>query len=355
MKTHNQDAMPNTLPVLITGLPRSGTTWVGEVLSSAQDTRYIFEPDNEGLSPIAWFCKRDMHRYPYLTLSDIAVDYHKMWDNIFRGHSWAWYTNAGLGLFMRRIVKSTKSELEAYIGDKCGFRYIDPNMHWVGMQPHNMPYIAERHPIMVFLARWILTAKHMEQSRRMIIKSVHTPLCLEWLDFHFPVEMIVVLRNPYSLYASYKRMKLPDGHRNLLIQPALQSDKLKYISKSADISMPRLEDPVAFQIMFIYKIIQTQLGRHPDWKLISHDRLCITPYEDYKHIFDELGLLWSDKTNDRIDSLNRPGKGFAPSRISKQQPFKWKSELITTDRKAIEDWIDRFELRTFFREQVNLE
>lgn len=347
--------MPNTLPVLIAGLPRSGTTWVGEVLSSAQDTRYIFEPDNEGLSPIAWFCKRNIHRYPYLTLNDTAADYHKMWDNIIHGHSWAWYANAGLGLFMRRIVRSTMTELEAHMGDKCGFRYVDPSMHWVGPHPRNMPYIAERHPFMVFLARWFLAAKHKEYSRRMIIKSVHTPLCLEWLDFNFPVEMIVVLRNPYSLYASYKRMKLPDGQRNILIQSALQNDKFKYIPKTVNTLMPQLEDPVAFQIMFIYKIIQTQLGRHPNWRLISHDRLCITPYEDYKSLFDTLGLIWSDATNERLDSLNKPGKGFTPARVSKQEPFRWKSELTAADRKAIDDWIDRFELRTFFREQVNLE
>jgi hypothetical protein len=37
----------NNNPILIAGLPRSGTTWVGEVISQAKDVRYVFEPDNE--------------------------------------------------------------------------------------------------------------------------------------------------------------------------------------------------------------------------------------------------------------------------------------------------------------------
>ena len=71
--------MTQTPPILIVGLPRSGTTWVGEVLSSARNTYYVFEPDNEGLSPLAWLCKKDIHRFPYLVAKDESADYHLLW------------------------------------------------------------------------------------------------------------------------------------------------------------------------------------------------------------------------------------------------------------------------------------
>lgn len=351
----NSDRGTASKPTLIVGLPRSGTTWVGEVLSSAHRARYIFEPDNEGLSPIAWLCKQEMHRYPYLTAKDSATDYHRMWQTIINGEPWAWYANAGSGWFVRRVMSGRKTELEACMGRKTGFNYVVPGMHWVG-STRTKPYLVETHPFMAFLVRKLLvTGRMLRSSRRMIIKSVHAPLSIEWLSANFPVDVIVVLRNPYSLYASYRRMRLPDRFRNLLFQPTLQRDRFEYIPETARTLMPREEDSVAFQIMLMYKIIESQLARHPEWTPISHDRLCVTPHEGYGRLFSQLGLIWSTSTDERIDSLNKPGKGFDPSRISKQQPFKWKSELTSGELASIDDWIERFDLATFFRDRVNLE
>src|SRR5262245_13023972 len=80
--------MTDSQPILIVGLPRSGTTWVGEVFSSAHNTRYIFEPDNEGLSPLAWLYKKDIHRFPYLTSKDRSVGYHQLWRTVVSGQTW---------------------------------------------------------------------------------------------------------------------------------------------------------------------------------------------------------------------------------------------------------------------------
>ena len=54
----------NGVRVLVAGLPRSGTTWVGEVLGRTAGARYLHEPDNHLLRPEAWWAKRRLGPYP---------------------------------------------------------------------------------------------------------------------------------------------------------------------------------------------------------------------------------------------------------------------------------------------------
>src|SRR5439155_939180 len=70
--------------VLVAGLPRSGTTWVGEVLGRCAGTRYLHEPDNHLLRPEAWWAKRALGPYPELRPgTDVdsagAGDYERLW------------------------------------------------------------------------------------------------------------------------------------------------------------------------------------------------------------------------------------------------------------------------------------
>ena len=347
--------MTDKRPILIVGLPRSGTTWVGEVLASAHGARYVFEPDNEGLSPIAWLSKRGMHRFPYLAATDLATDYHRLWNTIIAGNGGAWYANVALGLYIRRLL-GCKSGLESYMGEKCGLRYVDRKMHWVGQTARKTPYDVEHHPFIALLARHLLISERRGQpDRHIIVKSVHAPLSIEWITANFPVRALIVLRNPYSLYASYRRMRLPDGYRNLLFQSNLQRDWHLFGPEPSRLIMQTQEDLVASQIMCMYKIMECQFARHPDWILVSHDRFCVTPHQGYSRIFEELDLAWSKTTDRKIATLNKPGKDFDPRRVAKEQPNKWKSELSEADQTTIRHWIDIFGLNDFFREYVTLD
>jgi len=326
-------------PILIVGLPRSGTTWVGEVLSSARATTYISEPDNEKLSPLAWLCKGSLHRFPYLTHADSAPGYEEFWATALAGRDWTWSLNTALGM----ILRERAAGLEACVGEKTGYVYLDRSMRTVGARRRKTPFHAENHRLMAHLIRrLLLRSSPGPGGQRIIIKSVHAPLSVDWIGGHFDVTVVFVLRNPHSLYASYKRMRMPDGFRNLHIQETLRRDMPRYLPKESLPLLPEPMDPVFFQIMLMYKIIEQQIEAHPKWVLVSHDRLCITPQESYQHMFGKLGLAWSDNTHQKIDSLNRPGAGFAIRRVSSQQPAKWKAELSVTERMNIERWRDWF-------------
>lgn len=333
-------------PILIVGLPRSGTTWVGNIVSAAKDTTYFFEPDNEKISPLAWLCKKDVHRFPYLTREDDAGLYAQLWSVIFNGSIYVQSLNRVLRIFFRKKVFS----LEADVGQRTGFQYYDEQFRTV--HANSVPYQVNSHPFVAALAHLLLVGGRITgQQKRRIVKSVHTPLCLEWLTAHFPVRVGLVLRNPYSLYASYKRLKMPDGYRNPLFQFALQRDAHLYIPKDKLLSMG-YEDHIAFQIILFYKVMQTQMPHHPEWVIISHDRLCFNPYERFKEIFDQFNLAWTDDIALKIEAHNKQGAGFDPTRITKLQPFKWQDELSQDETRMIEHWIRQFELDGFLSEYV---
>jgi hypothetical protein len=229
-------------------------------------------------------------------------------------------------------------------------------MHRVG-GGKQIAYRVEDHPLAAFASRSMLAVQSpAESARRIIIKSVHASLSGAWIAKRFAVKIIFVLRNPFSLYASYRRLKIPDGYRNLLSQETLQRDWGQYLPGPKRFPIIHAEENIVYQIMLMYKIIQSQLTAHPEWTLVSHDKLCLAPHEGYVRMFNDLGLTWSVNTNKKIESLNgSSGKGFTPKRIASQQPTQWKKEIASADQSMIQTWMDRFELRSFFQQYVNIE
>ena len=130
---------------------------------------------------------------------------------------------------------------------------------------------------------------------------------------------------------------------------------LKYLPASKRAFIVDKDEPITFQIMLMYKIIESQISANPDWTIISHDRLCIAPHQMYSQYFEDLGLAWSNNTDKKIDSLNKTGTGFAPKRISSQQPSKWKKEMSDGERTNIQRWTDWFGLDQFFKHYIDIE
>lgn len=54
------------MKILLVGVPRSGTTWVGEILSKARDVEFIDEPDTEKTNPLAKKAKEFLGHRPII-------------------------------------------------------------------------------------------------------------------------------------------------------------------------------------------------------------------------------------------------------------------------------------------------
>ena len=70
--------------VLIVGLPRSGTSWVGNILGRAPRTAYVHEPDGDH-DPFAFRARRGSFIMPVLAPGDSAPDMERLWAGALAG------------------------------------------------------------------------------------------------------------------------------------------------------------------------------------------------------------------------------------------------------------------------------
>ena len=74
-----------TRPIVVAGLPRSGTTWALTALGTSPGCRAVPEPDNEDNVPSSIHAKHTLGRYPVLGPGDPAAAYRRLWEWVFAG------------------------------------------------------------------------------------------------------------------------------------------------------------------------------------------------------------------------------------------------------------------------------
>ncbi|HLH27828.1 MAG TPA: sulfotransferase, partial [Acidimicrobiales bacterium] len=167
------------------GLPRSGTTWTHEVLGRTAGVCRVGEPDNEDKHPNAIHAKRRAGRYPVLGPGDDDPDYRRLWQWILSG--------APEGRRDRLAHFVLKRGLENRIYE--GRRDL---VTWLGGS------IARSH------------RPAPAPPGRMVVKSIHAQLALEWLASNFDVEVLVLFRHPANVLASWMEVNLKDGRNTTL-------------------------------------------------------------------------------------------------------------------------------------------
>src|SRR5680860_595121 len=71
-------------PLLIVGVPRSGTTWTGRVLGHTEGVAYVNEPDGFR-DPFAFGVMVARGENPILAAGDAAADCERLWSGAFGG------------------------------------------------------------------------------------------------------------------------------------------------------------------------------------------------------------------------------------------------------------------------------
>jgi hypothetical protein len=323
-------------PILLVGLPRSGTTWIANVLGNAHAVQLLLEPDNEKSSPMAWAGKNGIHRFPYLAVGDKQAAYATLWETILQGDDWLFDVNYRLSKWWFR---GKIAGMEAAIGDKVGFCYRDTNYRHIVVPP--VVYGADQQVLMAKMAGLLLRGAGSPKKRR-IVKSVHTPLAMGWLAAQFPLKMVVVLRNPFSLYASYKRMAMPDGFRNI----GLQRGTGQFLPQAVP-SPQSFAENVVCQTLWMTKIMAEQIAG--DWVVVSHDEICRHPQTHFQALFAQLGLTWTAEAEQHLTASNQSGKGFMAQRQTALQPTKWQKELSGAEIEMIRGYISAFQLENFLK------
>jgi hypothetical protein len=263
------------------------------------------EPDNETSRPFAARAKLPLGRYPILSASEQApADYEKLWTRAFTG--------AGSD----RRARSRLAE--------AMLRQLDPAERWnafCALPPAVTPRLR------AIRALAIPPPAPPVVPSQVVVKSAHATFAAEWIAARFRPRVVVVLRHPYNLVASWTELGW-GGCRldtNLkIVERYLQAWDLPALSPSCS----RLTR-VAWEIGLHLAVLRAAAAQHPDWVLVRHEDLCRDPIERFRKLYAALGLAWTDEAQSYLKRSNHAGSGLETMRVAKEQPQRWRKRMST--------------------------
>jgi hypothetical protein len=314
-------AADRAVPVLLVGSPRSGSTWVGEVLGHASDVRFVSEPDNETQHPFAVRAKAGLGRWPVLDAGDRAPeDYETLWDLALAGmtqrRSPAWAAGKIL------LKGAGREELRVAFGPDGGF---SPRLRSVRA-----------------LAR---KPKRPSPAGTVLVKSVHAPLALEWIAARWRPRVLLVRRHPLNIIASWNGLGW--GGLRIDLHPLVRERYVEPLGiRPLDEGCSQLE-VATWQIGMFTVALEAAATRHPEWQVVSHEELCADPEGGFSQLCTMLDLSWNEAARRFLAASNRPGTGTTTLRVAAEQPDRWRSRLDAQQVRAVRTVLDGFPLSAF--------
>lgn len=267
--------------IFVTGAPRSGTTFVGKVLSMPLSVDYIHEPFNPdcGIPGVD-------QRFAYVDPEDPDPEW------------------------VARV-----SSLMAYrVRLRTGYYPEDtPGRRWI------KALVGSRGPFYYRLARLNPGGRHA------VVKDPIGCLLTEFLSRRFSMAPVVLIRHPAAFVSSYKRLGWTPQLRALREQSGLVSRHLGHTGLLEETGNPLVD--AARLWAALHTVIGDQIDRNPDWIVVRHEDINREPVDTFERLYERLGLPWSPRVERRIVGMTR-GSNRSEARAARVQDFRRDSESL---------------------------
>jgi hypothetical protein len=278
----------NRNPILVTGVHRTGTTWVGRMLAADADTAYISEPLNVWHRP-GVFGARVEHWYTYINNeneSEYLPAFHELLD--FRYHI----------LSEIRSLRSWKD------------------------------FLRMGRDFQIFVVGEM-------QGQRALLKDPFAVFSTPWFADRLKCQVVFVVRHPAGFASSLKRLNWPFDFRDLLDQPLLMRDHLA--EDRADMEKIQPDDIVSQAALLwrmIYRVVHSTRNLHPDFKMVRQEDLSRDPVRGYRELYGTLGLDFTPRV-ERI--IHNSSSSDNPAEVSKKKVHSVKLDSLAN----IDSWKKR--------------
>jgi hypothetical protein len=277
-------------PILVTGMARSGTTWVGRMLSASKRTGYLNEPFNLATSP-----------------------------GTFRIPVGGWYPY---------ITPENDERLLPHLEEALEFKYP---------LARELVQCRNRTDLFHTLKTWRSFVE--SRNRRPLVKDPHAVFSAEWFARRLGSDVVVIVRHPAAVVASWKRLDWSFDFANLLRQPALLRDWLMPFAaemNAAQAPSKDLVDRVSLLWRIIYHVVAQYRERFPEFHVVRHEDLSRNPLAEYRRLYDVLGLPF---TTEVAEAVNASSGTENPKETRVEDPH----ETRIDSRANLENWRGRLD------------
>ena len=300
-------------PILVTGSHRSGSTWVGKMISASPSVGYISEPLNWETHSLGVCGARIPCWFPYIT-------------------------------------KENESDYREHIRAMLEFRYHISG----GLKGIRSLQDIKR-------VRWEYKTFRLYRSRnvRPLLKDPFAVFSAVWFARTFGANVVVMIRHPAAFASSLKRLNWPFPFSHFLRQPALMRDYLCSFEKQIREHAEHERDIIDQAILLwriIYHVVAEHHRNHGDWVFLRHEDVSQDPVRGFRDLFLKLGLRFtshvervvSDYTNSANPAEVAVESSFTLRRHSRSAIQNWKKRLSASEiariRKGTEDVANGFYL-----------
>ena len=286
--------------VLITGAPRSGTTWVGRTLAQAARTRYVHEPFNLSAGPCACGVKIDKWFYYVTKETDAACSRH--FHHLLKPGFHLWNTLN----FIADLKQKKKLQRM--------FRYIKSF-----------------------------------RNDRSIVKDPLAIFSAEWLESTFDMDVVVLVRHPAAVVSSYKKLNWSHDFTHFVSQDALMQEHLHPFKDEINRLVDRKADDID-RISVLWKIINYAAIKltikHENWICVRYEDIVQSPVAGFESIFKRLDLGFSGNVENFIRE-----RSFVSDSIEDKNPYS----IVRDSQQVARSWKKNLSLRQIERIKQHVE
>lgn len=252
-------------PIFVVGSPRSGTTWIGDILSSGAGLRQIYEPFNKWApDPLGG------HRWPF---RDVYVPY------------------VADGETNRSFEEATRRLLEQRL----------PSSYFT--RPLAGTLLRHRRTI----SEWLAPIKEQTASRwrheRLLIKDPRATHLARWLIEVLGASIIYVYRHPGGVAAGCKRMGWLWQSSWILDNPLLMRDLLEPVRPELETAADRPDDVIScalgMWVAYTWPLVKLK-DRYDAIIPVSYETLATDPLRSFAHICDAIDIPLSTALESRL-------------------------------------------------------
>lgn len=282
----------NKKPILVTGAHRTGTTWVGKMLTASDETAYISEPLNV------------LHR-----------------PGVMRAPVSFWYPY---------IHDHNHEEFETAFRETLQLRYHP----WLEIKS-----LRSTHDLLRMLRDWRIFYTGRKHHQRPLIKDPFAVFSIPWFNQTLGCQVVVTVRHPAAFASSLKRLNWPFDFNHLLSQPELMHAWLEPYRSQLEILVKQPEniiDQASLLWCMIYQVVQVYQKQIPGLCVVRHEDLSTDPIGEFMKLYDQLGLHFTQESRETILSATSSEN---PKELSSK-----KAHAVQLDSKAnIDNWKHRLE------------